>query len=273
MLRWLPPGAAKTLRQLRNRAAAWRFSGDLVRLGEVFGTDKWGSHWYLKHYETHFSALRKKPLNLLEVGVGGYASSTVGGNSLRMWKAYFPHANIYGVDLYDKRRLEERRIRIFQGSQVDAAFLSNVVDQAGGFDIVIDDGSHINSHVIGTFEILFPLLRSPGFYVVEDAQTSYWPGFGGSSRDLGDTSTTVAYFASLAHCLNYEEILREGYSPTVFDRHIVAMHLYHNLIFIQKGENREGSNMVRGGRATDPTVVEGRSYEDIGETSGTRDKP
>jgi hypothetical protein len=252
----------------RERLAVLRHARDLIWLGQHFETDKWGSHWYLQHYQRHFEPLRQKRLNLLEIGVGGYSNPSCGGNSLRMWNAYFPHANIYGIDLYDKRSLEERRIRVLQGDQTDERFLRRLVENTGGFDIVIDDGSHVNSHVIRTFQLLFPLLRNPGIYVIEDLQTSYWPGFGGSSQDLGDTSTTVGYCASLAHCLNYEEILRDGYVPTIFDRHIVAIHLYHNLIFIDKGDNREGSNMVRGGRPAVPEVVDGIPYEEVRQPVG-----
>ena len=64
------------------------------------------------------------------------------------------------------------------------AFLTSVVDEIGPLDIIIDDGSHLNEHVIRTFEILFPLLNEGGIYAVEDLQTSYWPDHGGSSFNL-----------------------------------------------------------------------------------------
>jgi len=257
----LPQGISRRLRKLRDRAVVFRYSDDLIRLGEYFGTDKWGSHWYLKHYETHFRPLRKERLNLLEIGVGGYADPDSGGNSLRTWKAYFPHANIFGIDIYDKKKLEEKRIKIFQGSQTDEPFLHSVVDRIGGADIVIDDGSHLNHHVVHTFNFLFPLLKNPGIYVIEDTQTSYWPGFGGSSRDLQNQDTIMGHFTSLVHSLNHAEILRDAASPTEFDRHIVAMHFYHNLIFIFKGDNSEGSNVLRGNRCDSRIVFEGISYE------------
>ncbi len=247
------------LRIIRNRGislVASRHRSDLVRVGGLFGTDKWGSHQFLRHYETHFQALREEPLNLLEIGVGGYDHPYVGGESLRTWKAYFPKANIFGIDIYDKRKLEEERIKTFQGSQTDAVFLRNVVQQIGEVDIIIDDGSHVNEHVIETFEILFPLLKNPGIYVIEDTQTSYWPGYGGSSREINLPRTIMGYFTRLVHSLNYEEILRPGYTPTYFDRHIVAMHFYHNLIFVHKGDNAEGSNIIRN-NATDAEFVLG----------------
>jgi hypothetical protein len=240
----LPPGVRKRLRRIRNGAVAVWYRGDLIRLGEFFETDKWGAHWYLQHYQAHFQALRRKRINVLEIGVGGYSDPGSGGNSLRMWKAYFPKANIYGVDVYDKSKLQEDRIRIFKGDQGDETFLRSTVDQIGGVDVVIDDGSHINADVIKSFETLFPILRNPGIYAVEDTQTSYWPSYGGSSSDLNDPARIMGYFTRLAHSLNHEEILRKDYSPNDFEMHIVAMHFYHNLILIYKGENSEGSNEI-----------------------------
>jgi hypothetical protein len=32
------------------------------------------------------------------------------------------------------------------------------------------------------------------------------------------------------------------YQPSYTDRHVAAVHCYHNLVVIQKGDNREGSN-------------------------------
>lgn len=73
-----------------------------------------------------------------------------------MWKRYFPFGRISSIDIYDKTFFQERRIKIFQGSQTDTLFLKKVINQIGSPDIIIDDGSHINSHVIETFQFLFP---------------------------------------------------------------------------------------------------------------------
>jgi len=45
--------------------------------------------------------------------------------------------------------------------------------------LIIDDGSHINSHIITTSNFLFPFLNKGGVYVVEDLKTSYWSSFFG----------------------------------------------------------------------------------------------
>ena len=52
------------------------------------------------------------------------------------------------------------------------------------------------------------------------------------------------YFKHLTDSLNYKEFLIEEYQPTYYDQHIVAMHFYHNLIFIVKGLNEEASNIL-----------------------------
>ncbi|MCA1991715.1 MAG: hypothetical protein LDL41_06670, partial [Coleofasciculus sp. S288] len=41
--------------------------------------------------------------------------------------------------------------------------------------------------------------------------------------------------------LNHQEFLKPGYSPSYFDKHIVALHFYHNLVFVYKGNNNEKS--------------------------------
>lgn len=229
------------LLRFQKNSAAWLHNNDLIRLAEIFGTDKWGSHWYAQHYQHYFQHLRTKPLKILEIGIGGVDRPNEGGSSLRMWRAFFPNSMICGIDLYDKKPHEEKRIRTFRGDQADPAFLKKVVDEMGGVDIVIDDGSHINAHVIQSFQVLFPLLSANGIYIVEDTQTSYWPEFGGNSEPLQGQATIMGYFKSLTDGLNYEEFAQHGFSPSYFDQHIVGVHFYHNMIFIFKGLNNEAS--------------------------------
>jgi demethylmacrocin O-methyltransferase len=157
-----------------------------------------------------------------------------------MWKYYFPKGSIYSLDIKDKSAIQEDRIKIFQGNQNDPDFLHYVVGQMGGLDIVIDDGSHINEHVITSFRTLFPLLAEGGIYAIEDTQTSYWPEYGGDSFNLNNTNTIMNFLKTLTDGLNYKEIQRKDYRPTYFDQKIVSLHFYHNLVIIYKGRNEEG---------------------------------
>jgi cephalosporin hydroxylase len=213
---------------------------DLTQLAAHFGTDKWGAHRYAQHYQRHFDHLRTRPVRVLEIGIGGYSRAKQGGASLRMWKHFFPQGQIVGLDIHDKSFVEEHRIRAYQGDQTDPELLHRIVAESGPFDIIIDDGSHRPHHIIPTFGILFPLLADDGIYVVEDTQTSYWPEFGGSD-DIDEPSTSMNFLKRLADGLNYEEFVDEPYDPSYTDTHVVSVTFYHNLVFIQKGTNAEGT--------------------------------
>ena len=214
---------------------------DLTELAQEFGSDKWGTHRYTPHYQHHFAHLRDRHMLVLELAIGGYAREAQGGASLRMWKWFFPRAQIVGVDIKDKSFVNEPRIRAFQGSQTNRALMRRIVKRYGAPTIVIDDGSHRPPHVIKSFAVLFPMLEDGGLYVIEDIQTSYWPDWKGS-LDLDDPNTSMAMVKRLLDGLNHEEFLDESYRASYTDRHVVAVHCYHNLVVIEKGDNREGTN-------------------------------
>jgi hypothetical protein len=131
-------------------------------------------HGYLGLYDPVLTPWIDKEITLLEVGVHR-------GGSLRLWRDYFPRGTIIGID----RRLPEHfqpdeRIQIFEGSQGDKAFLSKVANSTApdGFDIIIDDASHIGEKTKGTFWHLFDHhLKPGGLYAIEDWGTGYLDDF------------------------------------------------------------------------------------------------
>lgn len=233
---------------LRHLYCQIRYAGDLRSMARFWGTDKEGVHFYAQHYQRHFAEMRKRRITILEIGIGGYSDPKAGGESLRMWKSFFPKAQVVGLDISDKSAHQTSRIKTFCGSQTDTEFLERVIREIGQPDIIIDDGSHLNQDVIQSFSILFPKLKEGGFYCIEDLQTSYWTEVNGQkwdgSEDLNAEGTSVNFLKSLIDCLNYEEFMDPEYKPTYFDRHIVAIHFYHNLAIIKKGTNAEGSNIL-----------------------------
>lgn len=231
----------KGLKGIYLRILSLPFAGNLNMLARIYKTDKWGKHNYTEHYAVYLRKFRCKRIKLFEIGAGGYHFNDIGGNSLRMWKRYFPFGKIFSIDIYDKSIFEERRIKIFKGDQADEVFLDKIFVTIGEPDIIIDDGSHINEHVLKTFNLLFPRLKTGGIYAIEDTCTSYWPDYGGSSDDLEKPSTIMNYFKKLTDCLNHKEFVNREYVPTYFDRNICSIQFYHNLILIFKGLNDERS--------------------------------
>ena len=220
------------------------FYGDLNLLAMVFATDKNGGHNYTQHYKKHFKKYRFKRIKLFEIGVGGYDDPHEGGASLRMWKKYFPFGKIFSLDIFDKSALQEKRIKIYQGSQVNSEILSKITKENGEFDLIIDDGSHQNEHIIKSFQLLFPKLKDGGIYVIEDIQTSYWKEMGGDSNNLNNPATAMNFCKQLTDCLNFMEFEIKDYQPSFYDLHIIEIHFYHNIVFIYKGKNMEESNIL-----------------------------
>lgn len=129
---------------------------------------------YIPYYDKHFSPLRNKKLNILEIGIKRETETTSGACSLRTWKDYFHNSNIYGIDIDPKNKeYEQERIEIFIGNQADGPFLNEVIKKVGKFDIIIDDGSHVNTLTLESWKHLFPHLKSGGIYVIEDMVCSY----------------------------------------------------------------------------------------------------
>jgi len=145
----------------------------LLSIGLRHGTDKADAHHthmgvsYLDVYARYFQLWTTGVTRVLEIGV-------LNGASLRTWKEYFPNATIYGVDINPEcEKHEEDRIKIFTGSQADPVFLQAVAEDAGGFDIVVDDGSHVVEHMLISMGALWGRTRK--FYCIEDTGCTYFP--------------------------------------------------------------------------------------------------
>jgi len=234
-LRALPAQARRTYHLLRGRCAL----GDLTALAQIAGTDKCTTHNYTPVYHRLLRHLRHRKIRLLEIGVGGEAKLEAGGESLRMWKSYFPRAAIFGVDIYDKSAHAGSRITILQADQSSPSELEKITRDHAPFDVVLDDGSHICSHVLTSFHALFPSVKTGGYYIIEDTQTSYWPTYGGDSADLDSTTSSLPFFKSLTDALNHQEILDPAPQLQAIGRQIRSIAFHHNLIIIHKAPNDE----------------------------------
>jgi hypothetical protein len=137
---------------------------------------------YLRWYDPIFEPWVNKKIILLELGV-------YKGGSLLLWRDYFPYATVVGIDLNLPKDFKPgNRIHLFEGSQTDIQFLSRTANEIApdGFDIIIDDASHIGELTKTAFWHLFDNhLKPNGLYAIEDWGTGYlddWPD--GKGLDL-----------------------------------------------------------------------------------------
>ncbi|KAA9020754.1 class I SAM-dependent methyltransferase [Sphingobium limneticum] len=206
------------------------------------GTDKFGIHDYTGIYWDHLKDLRSHPISLLEIGVGGYDDPHEGGASLAMWRDFFPQGKIVGIDVFKKELNLGPRVSIETGSQSDGDFLREIAERYGPFDVVIDDGSHVMSDVIYSFQKLFSSLKPGGLYIVEDSQTSFFEEFGGGSRQ--DETTVIGYFSQLFADIDHREkaVRFPAEKASTFAAKVKAIFRYHNLIILSAGQNTYPSN-------------------------------
>ena len=134
-----------------------------------YGTDK--GIQFLRKYENHFNHLVNEKINLLELGI-------LKGDSLLMWRDYFDKGTIVGLDINPIELNDPtNRIHVYQGFQEDKKTLDKIRKETAkdGFDIIIDDASHIGELTKVSFWHLFDNhLKPGGSYVIEDWGTGYW---------------------------------------------------------------------------------------------------
>jgi hypothetical protein len=205
----------------------------LDNLANKYNTDKGpNDHMYTSKYNIYLESYRDIEFNLLEIGV-------FDGASVKMWKEYFPKANIVAIDIDPRcKEYEEDRITIHIGDQTDVNFLNEVVDKYGHFEVILDDGGHSYKQQIVSFETLFPRLTPGGLYFLEDMHTSYRP------KSVWDDYyiTGVNYFKNLVDAVNlngksfcgYKEI--NGQSLSYLESNVDYIHFYKSMLAIGKKE-------------------------------------
>jgi hypothetical protein len=137
---------------------------------EKYNTDRI-DNLYLEKYDPVFASLVNSKVKILELGV-------YNGGSLLLWRDYFPLGTVVGIDIKLPRDFgSQERIHLYRGSQADRVFLSAVANEIApeGFDIIIDDASHIGELTNISFWHLFDNhLKTGGIYAIEDWGTGYW---------------------------------------------------------------------------------------------------
>jgi hypothetical protein len=102
-----------------------------------------------------------------------------------LWKKLFPQADIWEAEYNDecvamsKEKGQLDGIHTLVGDQGDNATLDRWIEESNGadFDIVIDDGGHLDCQVYNSFMKLWPKLKEGGLYFMEDLQVGRMPFF------------------------------------------------------------------------------------------------
>jgi hypothetical protein len=204
----------------------------LQKIGKAYQTDKsslthsFNGSSFLDIYDSYFSVMRNSKVKLLELGVNY-------GSSIRTWRDYFVNGTIVGIDVNPGTFFQEDRICIHIGSQADPTLASIIKETYESFDVIIDDGSHINPLTIKSFELYFDMIKPGGFYVIEDTHCTYqaadhrWPGMSYNDHNL-DYSNKREDFNKFVENLLFEMDHKRG--------EIFHVHFYSETVIIKKNK-------------------------------------
>tara|TARA_B100000767_G_scaffold165681_1_gene155225 strand:- start:706 stop:1449 length:744 start_codon:yes stop_codon:yes gene_type:complete len=148
----------------------------LDKLFHFYGSDKANffkilnreGHGYSSYYINQIDHLKKKNINILEIG--SYA-----GASAAAFSKYFPNANIFCFDVnisnfkYKSKKIHVYGVDISNEKKVKQ-ILNNIfeIHQFSFFDLIIDDGSHNLKDIIYSLNYFFKYLKNKGIFVIED---------------------------------------------------------------------------------------------------------
>lgn len=194
---------------------------------QPIGLEKHKWHHYFRYYDRHLSGYRNTSVRVLELGVGG-------GGGLQLWRSYFGiDAVIHGVDIEPEcANYATRTEKVWIGSQSDQSLLGSILQEMGGVDVVVDDGSHHMRDIRESFEFLFPRMRDGGIYIIEDLHTAYWRHYGGGKSSRGN------FFRYLQGIIND---MHQWYIPPITsgsDIKVICsgVHVYDSMVFLERND-------------------------------------
>ena len=170
----------------------------ISELCDRYGSDKgsvkdsghpyaWAPHTYTDLYLRLFEHRRQDVKKVFECGLGTNQpdlASSMGehgkpGASLRVWRDFFPNAQVFGADIDRTILFEETRIKTSYIDQTDPKAIADYWKSIGvvDFDVMIDDGLHTFDAGVCLLENSISKLAKGGVYVIEDVLKCDWIPF------------------------------------------------------------------------------------------------
>tara|TARA_Y100001970_G_scaffold282259_1_gene394739 strand:+ start:5188 stop:5937 length:750 start_codon:yes stop_codon:yes gene_type:complete len=153
---------------------------NLEKLFSFYKTDKANiikntnqkGHGYSDFYQKHFSEIKNKNINILEIG-------SYSGASAAAFSKYFDNVNIYCLDVnLTNFKYKSKKIHPFGIDANNLSLVNNFFkkikffETIKKFDIIIDDGSHLLSDQLKSLNFFLQHVKNNGFYVIEEYKFS-----------------------------------------------------------------------------------------------------
>jgi|TARA_B110000438_G_scaffold255694_1_gene262674 hypothetical protein len=144
---------------------------------------KESGHGFSKFYEKHLDLFKDKKIKILEIG-------SYSGAAAAAFVKYFPNSEIYCLDInlrnfkYSSKKIHAFGLDVSNQKMMLKFFKKiNFFESVKYFDVIIDDGSHIQSDQLIALNFFYKYVASNGFYIIEDYK---FPNYHKHLNDVDD---------------------------------------------------------------------------------------
>jgi hypothetical protein len=149
----------------------------LCKLAYKYRTDKCPriKHVYTPFYYEMFKDRRNLVKKVFEMGIGYDDTMPHCGDvyevgaSLRMWRDFFPNAQVYGADISAKAMFRSHRIKTYICDETKPDRVEELIKRVGtDIDLFVDDGLHHYKYQALLAKTVLPLINDGVTYIIED---------------------------------------------------------------------------------------------------------
>ena len=135
---------------------------------EIFRLKNEKGHGFSKFYKKYLSEFKNEQINILEIGSYAGASAAAFSKYIPNSKVFCFDVNItnfkyssdkifvYGLDIKNEYKVSKILKQIFKKNKFEK------------FDLIIDDGSHLLSDMLFSFNFFLKYVKKNRFYIIED---------------------------------------------------------------------------------------------------------
>lgn len=160
---------------------------ELCELGWKYGADKSPlvAHTYTPYYYELLKDKKQSVKKVLELGVGNNhmvdmvrtlrnCPNAQIGASLKMWRDFFPNAQIFGADWQPESIIQDERISTYYADLNKEADILKLLEIVGtDIDLIIDDAGHRLKQQELLASTILPRLTTKDFiYIIEDCNST-----------------------------------------------------------------------------------------------------
>lgn len=156
---------------------------ELCKLAWKYGADKCPqiAHTYTPYYYELLKDRKQSVKKVLELGVGNNSMVTTVrtlrncphaqiGASLKMWRDFFPNAQVFGADWCPESIFEDERLSTYYADLNKEEDILKILEKTGlDIDLIVDDGGHrVRQQELAATIILSRLTTKNFIYIIED---------------------------------------------------------------------------------------------------------